>query len=94
YGGLLGGFLMALFVPNRGSDRSTALGMVVGSVAGLALFLQPLWLGRVAIAWTWWIALTAGLTVAVASTVPRRSTGSETLLGEDTGERPRRGHRG
>lgn len=75
YGGLLGGVCVALFGRTRGSDRSCVAGMALGSLAGVLLFLQPLVLGEVAIPWTYWIPLTATLTIAIAWLAPRSRVG-------------------
>ena len=56
YGGLLGAFLVGM-VGRRGTEASVLTGMIVSSLLGIALLLQPLWTssGKVEIAWPWWI---------------------------------------
>ncbi|MBK7643616.1 MAG: hypothetical protein IPJ19_11325 [Planctomycetes bacterium] len=69
YGGILGTFLVALFLERRGSDLSLLLGMLAGVGVGALLYFgqQPL-LGRTALAWPWYLPLSAGTTVLVALT--------------------------
>ncbi|MCZ6783733.1 MAG: hypothetical protein O7G30_10545, partial [Proteobacteria bacterium] len=71
YGGLLGVFGLGMLASSRGSDASAIAGLAVGAVAGLALFLHPIFLGNVAIAWTWWIPIGATLAFAVVASRPR-----------------------
>ena len=61
YGGLLGGFLVALMTPRRGTDGTVLLGMIVGGAVGMLLFLQPYYIpdGGVIVAWSWWIPIGA-----------------------------------
>ena len=65
YGGLLGIFASALLF-RRLRDRAGMVALAVGAGIGLALFLQPVWLGEVRIAWPWWIPISAGLTATTA----------------------------
>ena len=74
YGGLLGVFALAIGARRRGSDGSAVAGLAVGSLAGTALFLHPLFIGRTLIAWPWWIPLGAGLALLVASASRGRLT--------------------
>ena len=52
-------------LPGRGSDAGAVAGLSVGAVAGLGLFLHPIVLGEVVLAWTWWIPVSASLATAV-----------------------------
>lgn len=67
YGALLGIFALGLLSRTRGSEASVITGAAVGAVSGLALFLHPLLLNGVRIAWPWWIPISASLTLAVAA---------------------------
>jgi len=59
YGGLLGVFVVAWLRPDAGDARATLTGLAVGAVVGAALFVQPLVLDRVIVAWPWWIPIAA-----------------------------------
>jgi hypothetical protein len=74
YGGLLGIFARAVLVRRPGRDRNGAFGLLAGCLIGLTLFLQQLVFGRVWIAWTWWIPLSAVLSFAI-SALPVRNSG-------------------
>ena len=65
YGGLLGVFATGLLAPGRGSDRSGVAGLGVGALAGAALFVHPVALGRTLLAWPWWIPVSALCAAAV-----------------------------
>jgi len=65
YGGLLGVFAVGFTSHGRGSDRSAVLGLAVGALTGLGLFLQPLASGEPWVAWGFRIPLAAALTAAV-----------------------------
>lgn len=66
YGGLLGGFALALFVPSAG-PRDAVLGMSAGvlSVVGVWTF------ARSAVAWPWFAVLGTAVTLAVGWTLAR-----------------------
>jgi Na+/proline symporter len=66
YGGLLGVFARGLLQRRRGSDHAAVLGLVVGSVIGLALFLHPVIFGATLIAWTYWIPIAASCSFAIS----------------------------
>lgn len=70
YGGLLGVFAVAVLTRSAGSERSAIIGLFIGAVIGLALFLHPIVLGRTVIAWTWWIPISA--TLAASATLAGR----------------------
>ncbi|MBW2273620.1 MAG: hypothetical protein JRG96_10135 [Deltaproteobacteria bacterium] len=72
YGGLLGVFAVAVLGRRAGSDRSALIGLAAGCSAGLALFLHPLLLGEVVIAWTWWIPISAALAASITLLGGRR----------------------
>jgi len=74
YGGILGGFLVALLSHRRGSDRSVMLGMAAGVAAGAVLFFQEELFGleRKLLGWPWFIPISAALAVLVAITRRRR----------------------
>jgi SSS family solute:Na+ symporter len=67
YGGLLGVFGVGL-VSRRPAgparDVAARAGLGVGAGVGLALFLHPLILGHVTIAWPWWIPISSCASVA------------------------------
>ena len=67
YGGLLGIFALGMTTSERGSPRSVLAGLVCGALIGLGLFLQPLLFGASAIAWPWWIPISAISTYAIAA---------------------------
>jgi len=73
YGGLLGGFLVGLVTPTRGTDGSVFAGMLTGGILGLALFLQPVYLGSTPIGGLWWIIITALVSFGIGAS--RRGTG-------------------
>lgn len=58
YGGLLALFAWAL-AGRRAPDASGPVALGVAAAVGLALFLQPFWLGEIAIAWVFWIPCSA-----------------------------------
>jgi hypothetical protein len=64
YGGLLGVFALAVFTDRRLSDRGGQLGLAVGALAGIALFLHESALGELWVAWAWWIPISASLSAA------------------------------
>ncbi len=72
YGGLLGVFAVGLLAPGRGSDRSGQAGLAAGALAGAALFVHPLLLGRTLLAWPWWIPVAAFFAAAVVLAGGRR----------------------
>ena len=74
YGGLLGIFGVAFLTRNRGSQSSALAGLAVGTTSGLILFLHPLLLQGVWLAWTWWIPISATLAFAVTAARPRPSS--------------------
>ena len=62
---------------NAGSKRDGSgndLRHAVGSTSGLILFLHPLLLQGVWLAWTWWIPISATLAFAVTAARPRPSS--------------------
>jgi len=67
YGGLLGVFGVGLLSRSRGTEASLGLGLSLGCAAGLALFLHPILLGRVVIAWTLWIPISASVAFLVTA---------------------------
>ena len=67
YGGLLGVFALGFLSRGRGGDASAVAGLATGALIGAALFLHPVVLGRVAIAWPWWIPVAATGALAVAA---------------------------
>ena len=86
YGGLLGVFLLGTLT-KRVQETAAIIGMVCGVATNLALWFAPR-LGWVdpkhAIAWTWYVVIGAGITVAVAllasmmnDHVPRASATAE-----------------
>ena len=66
YGGLLGIFARGILLRRPGSDAAAVLGLLVGSLIGLALFLHPVVLGETLIAWTYWIPIAAACSFAIA----------------------------
>jgi SSS family transporter len=70
YGGILGGFLVALLFERRGDDLSVSLGMAAGVLAGAALFFQVelFGLGQRVLEWPWFIPISAALAVGVGIT--------------------------
>ena len=74
YGGLLGVFGVAFLTETRGSEKSAVAGLAIGTLAGLILFLHPVLLGHVYIAWTWWIPFSAALAFAVTASSARPPT--------------------
>ena len=71
YGGLLGVFAVGFLSQRRGSDRGAVLGLALGGLIGLALFLQPLVTGEPWVAWGFRIPLAATATAAVLLLRPR-----------------------
>lgn len=71
YGGLLGAFLVGL-VTRRGSDRSVVVGMLAAGACGTVLFLQPVYLDAVVVAWPWWIILGTLVAFLIGATSGRR----------------------
>ncbi len=67
YGGLLGVFARAIFIDRPGRDDRASLGLALGCLVGLVLFLHPILLGRTLIAWVWWLPISASISVAVSS---------------------------
>jgi SSS family solute:Na+ symporter len=65
YGGLLGVFAVAVLGRGAGSDRAAVAGLVAGCTVGFALFLHPLILGEIWIAWTWWIPIGAAIAACI-----------------------------
>jgi len=79
YPGILGAFLVALFLDTRGNDTSVPLGMLTGVLFGTAFFFQkqllaPLGLPELAWPWTMTIATLAAVLVAGSAARPRRSS--------------------
>ncbi len=78
YGGILGTFLAALLLRRR-SDGALVLALCTGILAGILLFFHPQLLALFeggsaeapALAWPWYIPISATCTVAVASLGPR-----------------------
>jgi len=68
YGGLLGIFALGITTRRRGSPASVVAGLGVGAGIGLMLFVHPLLLGKTALAWPWWIPISAATTYAIAAT--------------------------
>ena len=71
YGGLLGVFALGFASRARGSDRSGVLGLAAGAGVGALLFLHPIALGEVVVAWPWWIPIAGGVALGVAACAPR-----------------------
>jgi hypothetical protein len=69
YGGLLGAFLVGLLTPDRGTNESVVIGMLVSGAVGLALVLQPVLFGQQYIAWPWWIVLGTLVSFAIGASV-------------------------
>jgi hypothetical protein len=72
YGGLLGVFGLGLLTsraPGPRRDLAARVGLGVGAVVGLGLFLHPLVLGHVVINWTWWIPISSSISVAAIAAV-------------------------
>ncbi len=67
YGGLLGVFVVAWLRPDRGDPRATLAGLGAGAAVGAALFLQPLLLETTAVAWPWWIPISATVSGGIAA---------------------------
>lgn len=67
YGGLLGVFGVALLTKRRGSTSSAVVGLGVGSLFGLALFIHPLVFGQTWLAWTWWIPVSGTVSFAITA---------------------------
>ena len=51
----------------RGSPASVVAGLVAGSLAGLTLFLQPVYLEETRIAWPWWIVIGSMISFAIGA---------------------------
>ena len=66
YGGLLGIFARGILLRRSGRDPAAVIGLIAGSVVGLALFLHPVLLGETLIAWTYWIPIAATCSFAIA----------------------------
>jgi Na+/proline symporter len=66
YGGLLGVFARSILLRRPGRDAAAVLGLIVGSLIGLALFLHPVLLGETRIAWTYWIPISAACSFAIS----------------------------
>jgi Na+/proline symporter len=81
YGGLLGVFAVAIGMPGRGSERGAVAGLALGSTTGLLLFLHPVVLGEVWLAWTWWIPLSASIAALVTLTVPESKARPRSKMG-------------
>jgi len=72
YGGLLGVFICAAFLPRRGSGKSALAGLVTGAVIGFGLFLQKPILAlfhvdEAVIAWPWWIVITSLISLGICA---------------------------
>ncbi|MCP4003436.1 MAG: sodium/solute symporter [bacterium] len=67
YGGLLGVFGLGFVWRQRGNDASAVAGLAAGSFVGLCLFLHPIVLGKVWLAWTFWVPLGAATAFGVAA---------------------------
>jgi SSS family solute:Na+ symporter len=68
YGGLLGVFSLAIFGRRVRSDAGGVVGLAVGAVIGLGLFLHESLLGQSWIAWPWWIPISAPTAAFAAAT--------------------------
>lgn len=76
YPGILGAFLVALFLDTRGNDRSVPLGMLVGVLFGTLFFFQKqllVPLGLPELAWPWTMSLSTLCAVLVAASGVRRA---------------------
>ncbi len=73
YGGILGGFLVALFAPRRGSDASVPLGMLAGVACGTLFFFQEKLFHAVVLAWPWSLCLSTLLAFGVGALGSRRA---------------------
>ncbi|MAG55893.1 MAG: hypothetical protein CMJ83_06345 [Planctomycetes bacterium] len=73
YGGLLGGFVVALLTPHRGTDLSVTIGMAAGGVLGVLLFLHPtpLMFGETYVPWVYWILSSATVAFVIGASVPK-----------------------
>jgi SSS family solute:Na+ symporter len=71
YGGLLGVFAVAIGLPGRGSERGAVAGLALGSITGLILFLHPILLGEIWLAWTWWIPVSASVAAGITLGLPK-----------------------
>jgi len=85
YGALLGIFALGLLSRTRGSEASVITGAAVGALSGLALFLHPLLLDGPRIAWSWWIPISASLTLVVAASRRTRAA-TDPLSGTSSGD--------
>ncbi len=79
YGGLLGVFALGFLSRSRGSDRSAVCGLLSGALVGVALFVHPIALGRIVIAWTWWIPISGSVALGIAALSKRRKTAETSL---------------
>ncbi len=60
YGALLAVFGWAFLARRALPDGAGLAALAVGAGVGALLFLQPVVLGRIVVAWTWWVPLSAG----------------------------------
>ena len=70
YPGILGAFLVALFLDKRGNDASVPLGMLAGALLGALFFFQKQLLaplGMPELAWPWTMSIATLTAVLVAS---------------------------
>ncbi|MGI9431975.1 MAG: sodium:solute symporter family transporter [Myxococcota bacterium] len=66
YGGLLAVFGVGFCSqrePSEQSDRAALVGLGVGAAVGLGLFVHPVLLGHIVVAWTWWIPISSSTAV-------------------------------
>ncbi len=66
YGGLLGIFALGLLTRRAVPTGAVVLGLAAGALVGLGLFLHPVSMGGVWVAWVWWVP--SGAVAAVAAT--------------------------
>ena len=78
YGGLLAVFAVGWASREPRGDRPGLVGLAVGAGVGLALFLHPIFAGRVVVAWPWWIpisSLISSVAVMACGRARRRPAG-------------------
>ena len=91
YGGLLGIFALGMLTRSRGSRASVPLGLATGAGLGLALFLHPVVLGRLYVAWPWWVPLAASTAFAVGALGRRPPAAGDAAFAHEASSRRRRG---
>jgi hypothetical protein len=82
YPGILGAFLVALFLNTRGNDTSVPLGMLTGVLFGTVFFFQKqilIPLGLPELAWPWTMSIATLAAVFVASMGSRSRISNRTV---------------